>query len=123
MPLHPSAVPLQVEPSGDATRARITTAELNETNVLAVARALFGLVEGQARPQLCLALGEVRYLTSTALGHLVALHKRVRAAGGRLVHTEVTAPVHEIIRLTRLHEVLDVRPLGTEGNAPRPLAS
>jgi anti-sigma B factor antagonist len=107
--LHPHALPLQVEQAGEVTLATITTPELGETNVHAVAAELGRLVDGRARPRLRLDLGQVRYLTSTALGRLVALHKRVRAAGGELVLANVTDPVYEVIHLTRLHEVFDVR--------------
>ena len=66
--------------------------------------------------QLLLDLGEVTYLTSTVLGALVSLHKKVRAADGELVLTNVTAAVYEIFLLTRLDQLLDVRPEGGEGS-------
>ena len=119
--LHRNAPLLQVAQAGEVTLATITTPELGELNVHAVAAELSRLVGGRTRPRLRLDLGQVRYLTSTALGRLVALHKRVRAAGGALVLANVTDPVYEVICLTRLHEVLDVR--RPDAGSSTPLAS
>jgi anti-anti-sigma factor len=120
---HRPALPLQVEQSGEVTLATITTAELGELNVHAVAAELCRLVDGRARPRLRLDLGQVRYLTSTVLGQLVVLHKRVRAAGGELVLANVTGPAYEVIHLTRLHEVFDVRTPAADAGSTAPLAS
>jgi anti-sigma B factor antagonist len=117
--LHRNAPLLQVAQAGEVTLVTITVAELGETNVHAVAAELSRLVGGRTRPRLRLDLGQVRYLTSTALGQLVALHKRVRATGGELVLANVTDPVYEIIRLTCLHEVFDISRPGSA----TPLAS
>jgi anti-anti-sigma factor len=70
---------------------------------------LFRLVEGVARPRLRLDLARVRFLTSTVLGKLIALHKRVRSAGGELVLLNVAACVYEVFEVTRLHQFLEVR--------------
>jgi anti-anti-sigma factor len=113
MMLDRHALPLQVEQSGDVTLATVTTPELGELNVHAVAAELCRQVDGRPHPRLRLDLAQVRYLTSTALAHLLDLHKRVRAAGGHLVVANVTDPVYEVIHLTRLHEVFDVRRPGS----------
>ena len=92
--LHRNAPLPQVAQAGEVTLATITTPELGELNVHAVA---------------------------AELSRLVALHKRVRAAGGELVLANVTDPVYEVICLTRLHEVLDVR--RPDAGSSTPLAS
>jgi anti-anti-sigma factor len=92
------------------TVVRIATDDLGEDRVYTVAEQLSRLVDGLDQPDLVVDLADLRYLTSTALGKLFALHKRVRAAGGWLTLTGVTQPVYEVFRVTRLHEVLDVRP-------------
>ena len=107
--LHRNAPLPQVAQAGEVTLATITTPELGELNVHAVAAELCRLADGRTRPRLRLDLGQVRYLTSTALAHLLDLHKRLRAAGGELVLANVTDPVYEVICLTRLHELFDVR--------------
>jgi anti-anti-sigma factor len=42
-------------------------------------------------------------------GRLVALHGRVRAGGGKLTLVQVRPHVHEMLALTRLTTLLDVR--------------
>jgi anti-anti-sigma factor len=116
---HPDPLPLQVEQAGEVTLVTVTTPELGELNVHAVAAELCRQVDGRPHPRLRLDLGQVRYLTSTALAYLLDLHKRVRAAGGELVLANVTDAVYEVICLTRLHELFDIRRPGPS----TPLAS
>jgi anti-anti-sigma factor len=108
MPHRPAPL-LHARKAGDVTHVTVLTHDLSEANAKVVGQALVHLVEGVARPRLRLDLARVRFLTSTLLGNLVALHKRVRATGGELVLLNVTGYVYEVFELTRLHEFLDVR--------------
>ncbi len=116
MPPQPDCTLLQVERVHDTTHVKVVARELGEANARAFGEAVFGLADELGPPRLLLDLGEVTYLTSTALGTLVSLHKRVRAADGELVVANVTAPVYEVFRVTRLHQFLDVR-RGEDGGA------
>jgi anti-anti-sigma factor len=109
MPPHRPAPLLDARQAGDVTLVTVLTPDLSETKAKAVGLTLVHLVEGVARPRLHLDLGQVRFLAGTLLGKLVALHKRVRAAGGELALLNVTDPVYEVLEVTRLHQVLDVR--------------
>jgi anti-sigma B factor antagonist len=120
MPLQPNRPLLQVQHVEDTTRVQVAAHELGESNAHAFREAVFHLVEEVCPPRLLLDLGEVTYLTSTALGTLVSLHKRVRAADGELIVTNVTAAVYELFQVTRLHQLLDVRPEGDGGPSPVP---
>jgi anti-anti-sigma factor len=60
--------------------------------------------------RLRLDLADVRVATAGGLGQLVRLHKALRARGGKLTLRNVEEPVYEVFRVTRLTEVLDVRP-------------
>jgi anti-sigma B factor antagonist len=122
MPPHRPTPLLHARKAGDVTLAAVLTPDLSEANAEAVGQALVHLVEGVARPRLRLDLARVRFLTSTALGQLVALHKRVRAAGGELVLLNVADPVYEVFEVTRLHQLLDVRRGGDDRPAV-PVAS
>ena len=110
MLLQPRRPLLHVTAVRKTTIARVVTDDLGEDAVHAVGEQLSRLVEGLDPLDLVVDLEDVRFLTSTALGKLLALHKRLRAAGGRLRLTGVGDPVYEVFRVTRLHEVLDVRP-------------
>jgi anti-anti-sigma factor len=108
MPHRPAPL-LNACKAGDVTLATVLTPYLSEANAEDLGEELFRLVEGVARPRLRLDLGQVTFLTSTVLGKLVGLHKRVRAAGGELVLLNVTDYVYEVFELTLLHQFLDVR--------------
>src|SRR5690349_20972531 len=106
---HRPAPLVHARKAGDVTLATVLTADLNEANADDLGEQLSRLVEGVARPRLRLDLGRVHFLTSTVLGKLVGLHKRVRAAGGELALLNVTGDVYEVFEVTRLHRFLDVR--------------
>ena len=108
-PPHPAPPLVHARKAGDVTLVTVLTPDLSEAKAKAVGLTLVHLVEAVARPRLHLDLGQVRFLTGTLLGNLVALHKRVRAAGGELALLNVTDPVYEVFEVTRLHRVLDVR--------------
>ena len=125
MSLQPRPPLLLVENVDGATVVKVATADLGEPHIQAIREELFGLAAGLARPRLMLDLGEVRFLTSTALGAFVALHKRVTGTGGRLVLANVGDAVYEVFDVSRLTQVLDVRRREPSGPGPRlaPLAS
>jgi|SRR5579871_6402119 len=56
-----------------------------------------------------LDLAGIRFLTARGLGGLVFLHRELRARGGALVLVNVSNAIGEVLALTRLVEVLDVR--------------
>jgi anti-anti-sigma factor len=115
---HRPAPILHVRQAGDLTLATVLTDDLSEANAEALGEELSRLLEGSARPRLRLDLARVRFLTSTMLGKLVALHKRVRACGGELTLLNVTGDVYQVFEVTRLHQLLDVRRPGPEDCPP-----
>jgi anti-anti-sigma factor len=127
MSMHYRGPFLRVENAEEVTRVTLATRELGEVNLQAIGEELFAIADRLSHHgRLELDLGEVRYLTSTALGKLLGLHKRVRDRGGRLVIANVTDLVHEIFEVTQLHRILDVRRLADSSPCsptPAPLAS
>jgi anti-anti-sigma factor len=95
---------------GTRTAARFIGCDsLNEYNTDAVGEQLSHLIEGRTRPQLHLDLVGIRYVSSSALGKLLALNRKVRAAGGRLVLCNPSPAVVEVLTVTGLHTILEVR--------------
>jgi ABC-type transporter Mla MlaB component len=68
------------------------------------------LVWELGRRTLLVDLGEVGRLSAAALGKLVALHSELRGMGVHLELCNVRPAVCELFRLTRLSELLDIRP-------------
>ncbi|HKB36402.1 MAG TPA: STAS domain-containing protein [Gemmataceae bacterium] len=105
----PTPSSVEVRHEGTRTAARFTGCDsLNEFNTDAIEQ-LSRLIEGRTRPQLDLDLVGIRYLSSSALGKLLALNRKVRAAGGQLVLCNPSPAVVEILTITGLHTILEVR--------------
>ena len=101
--------PLVVTRDGDRTVARFTQlTSLNEYHADQIGKQLLALADGAGAKFVTLDLGNVEYLTSTVLGHLVGLHKRLHAAGGRLHLENVRPAVRDILRVTMLDQVLSL---------------
>jgi anti-anti-sigma factor len=105
--------PLEVSRDGDRTVARFARlTSLNEYHADLVGKQLLALADPPGTRFVALDLGNVEYVTSTVLGHLVALHKRLQGTGGRLTLENVRSAVQDILRVTQLDQVLDLRPAG-----------
>jgi anti-anti-sigma factor len=102
---------MEVTRTGDRTVARfVRLTSLNEYHADLVGKQLMALADPSGTRFITLDLGNVEYLTSTVLGHLVALHKRLQGTGGKLTLDHVRPAVQDILRVTQLDQVLDARP-------------
>ena len=113
---------LTVEASDGVTAVHFRgprAAALHEEVSREVAERLLELADALAGCTLVVNFSRVTFLTSTLLGKLMALHKRVRAAGGNLVLCDLRPEVYELFQVTRLHTVLDVRPRQCRGEDDR----
>lgn len=66
---------------------------------------LYGLVDEGGHGKLLLDFAEIEFLSSAALGVLVALKKKVDAAGGRLKLCRLSPDLLEMFRLTRIADL------------------
>jgi anti-sigma B factor antagonist len=90
---------------------------LDEHNSRTLGNEFSALDEELVCSPLKLDLQGIRYVTSTALGALVAFNRRVRLAGGTLALSNVGPFVREVLALTRLDLVLNVQPGTAEAAA------
>jgi len=65
------------------------------------------IAEGQKR--IVLNLGEINYIDSGGLGTLVALHTTAHIAGGTIKLANLTKRVGDLMQVTKLLTVFDVR--------------
>src|SRR5947209_3614740 len=102
---------LRVAPSEGAVVVHLVDCPvLNELSSPAVGEELLGLAEGREGTRFLLDLGAVEFLTSTMLGLLVSLHKKLRAGGGSLALCGVSPDVYEVFETARLNQVFEVSP-------------
>ena len=70
---------------------------------------LFGLVENDGRKNLVLNFESVEFLSSAALGKLITLDRKVKAAKGRLKMCNIRPEIFEVFQITKLNKVFDIR--------------
>lgn len=103
-----SELPLHVvEEEGRVTIRFAANTTLSEVNAEAFSRQLLALLEHRENPHLLVDLGGVAMLTSVVLAKFIALHNRVRAAGGRLTLFNPTPVVQQVFKVTRLDTILE----------------
>jgi anti-sigma B factor antagonist len=102
---------LEVTTPGDKTVARFTGSRLclDETTAVPLLAQLNALADGAGQGPLLLDLGNVEFLSSTTLGGLVQLHRRLKAAGRPLTICNVSPVLYEVFDTTRLVMLMDVR--------------
>jgi anti-sigma B factor antagonist len=81
---------------------------LEETAIQAIGEQLAALVERLTRPQLVLNLGGIEKLSTMLLSKIVALHKKVRAARGRLALCGIEPRLYEIFDILKLPHLLPI---------------
>jgi anti-sigma B factor antagonist len=65
------------------------------------------LAKGQKR--ILLNLGDVSYIDSSGIGELVSAFTSVRNQGGELKLLHLTKKVHDLLQITKLYTVFDVK--------------
>jgi anti-sigma B factor antagonist len=63
---------------------------------------------GKGQKKILFNLGDVSYIDSAGLGHLVSAFTSVRKQGGELKLLNLTNKVHDVMQITRLYTVFDI---------------
>ena len=59
--------------------------------------------------KLLLNLAEVNYIDSTGLGELISAHTSVQKHGGQIQFLKLTNKVRDLLQITKLYTVLDIK--------------
>ena len=70
--------------------------------------SLKALIDSEPRSQFVLDFDGVNYLSSSALGMLISLQKKVAMKGGKLKLSGIKDSIMEVFRITKLDEVFDI---------------
>jgi anti-sigma B factor antagonist len=107
---------LAIEDIGDVSVVKFLDKRiLDEQNVEAIGKQLFGLVEERGRRKLLLNLTNVEYLSSAALGKLIRLNKKLKAADGRLILCNIRPEVYDVLETTKMDHLFDMAQQDTSG--------
>ncbi len=63
----------------------------------------------KGQKHILLNLGDVNYIDSSGLGELVSAFTTVRNAGGELKLLSLTKKVHDLLQITKLYTVFDIK--------------
>ena len=64
---------------------------------------------GKNQKKILLNLGEVSYIDSSGIGELVSAFTAVRREGGELKLLNLTKKVHDLLQITKLYTVFDIK--------------
>ncbi len=104
----PETLPFQstfftVEQCGTVAVVTVNRVQLtDEDNLEQFGQDFHLLIEKLESSKLILKLGVVRYMTSSAIGKLITLHRRVNRSGGALVLCELTRDVQATLEAAKL---------------------
>jgi anti-sigma B factor antagonist len=103
--------PLEEDSPRDVIVAHFTGCHvsLDEETLYRIHDELLALAEEPSESDLLLDFGNVEYLTSTALGMLIGLHKKLLATGRHLTVGNLCPQIHEVFTVTKLDRLLDLR--------------
>lgn len=101
---------IDVSEVGEVNVVRFTDAQiLDEVDIQELGEELFALIERENLSSLLLNFTNVEFLSSAALGKLISLDKKVKAAGGKLKLSNIRPEIYEVFNITRLNKLFDIR--------------
>jgi anti-sigma B factor antagonist len=100
---------LEAEQIGTVTVVKFTRSEfLDDETIEAIGAELFSLVDNLGCRQVVLNLAKVKRVASLMLGKLLTVHKKLKAAGGRLVLCGVDPEIYKIFETLRFPQLIRV---------------
>lgn len=82
---------------------------LDDAAIQELGTELFSLVEHDNRKSILLNFTGVEFLSSAALGKLITLDRKVKAAKGRMKMCHIRPEILEVFQITKLNKVFDIR--------------
>jgi anti-anti-sigma factor len=103
-------LPFDVDTDGERAVVLIPDHHFGTADGRSPGDTFFTLVEQLAQPEVALDFRKVHFLSSIGLTILLTLHKRLLTSGRRLAVLNLQPHIYDVFAVTRLNEVLDVRP-------------
>lgn len=101
---------LEVSDIGPVCVVRFTDSRIVDPNVIEeMGDELYALVEQEQRLKLLLNFTGVDFLSSATLNKLIHLDRKVRAAKGQMKISNLRPELREVMTITRLDKLFDVR--------------
>ncbi len=102
---------MSIEFHGQVVVATLTDEKiLDETQLQGLEGSFMPLIEQNPKIQLIIDFGPVKFLTSSVLGLLIRVSKKVYEADGKLRLCSITPKILEIFKITRLDKIFEIYP-------------
>ena len=102
---------IQVSQDGDVTVVQLNDRRiLDETSIAEIGEMIYALVPKAQPPKFVVDFANVAHMSSSALGMLITLHKRIRERGGELRLCGIQPAILEVFVITRLNEIFQIAP-------------
>lgn len=100
---------INVKRQDDITIVEFTERKiLDEVNIAQIGQQFDSLVAETAIPKIIVDFSNVSHMSSSALGMLITLHKRIREKNGQLRLANIQPAIFEIFVITRLNEIFQI---------------
>ena len=100
---------LEVRHEGPITVVELLNEEILEEGIInSIADSLFSVLADNPGLNLLVSFAKVRHLSSSALGILIRLNKRMQESGGVLKLCELQKSLHEIFVITKLNRLFEI---------------
>jgi len=100
---------LIVTDQGDVKVVELTEKKmLDEVNISQIGRRLNALAAEADKPKIVIDFTNVAHMSSSALGMLITLHKRICEKQGELRLCGIAASIYEVFVITRLNEIFRI---------------
>jgi anti-sigma B factor antagonist len=101
---------VEIREVGDVTVVRFRDHKIIEDiSIQELGQELFQLVEKDQRKKLLLNFSGVDFLSSAALGKLITLDKKMKAAQGVLKFCAIRPEIYEVFAITKLNRLFDIK--------------
>ena len=81
---------------------------LDEAAIAEIGEAMFAQVAEVADPKMVVDFVNVAHMSSSMLGALITLNKRVAEDNGKLVLCSIRPQIYEVFQITKLNKIFDI---------------
>jgi len=102
---------ITVDKKGDYTIIKFRDTDiLDQINIHEMGKEMYAVVEKCPGIKMIVDFEGVQYLSSSALGKLITLKRKVEECGGTLKMCRIKPEIMEVFRITKLDTIFDIYP-------------
>lgn len=90
---------------------------VDEASIQALDRELKSLIDGREQPMVLINFGNVRHLSSSALGTLISFNSAVQDRDGQLRLAEINGTILEVFKITKLDRIFVIEETAQDARA------